>query len=160
MRGKPLAEWRGMRALLERQRSTVELVAQATGRSPRTIRLVAEREGWRLDRVPDEDIAERVRVVIAMLLERVESLGRKALEEDGKIDKREIDGLLSLIKGLDKIIETTRSEETAKKKQTRRDEDLREVLQHIHRRILELAEELVAEMVGSDDRVLGGGAHR
>ena len=96
--------------------------------------------------------------VVVMLVEHAEKLGRKALEDGVKISKSEIDGLLSLIRGLDKMVEITRSEETAKKKQIRRDEDLREKLQHIHRRIFELAKELAAKMVGADGRPLGGGA--
>ena len=156
MKRQPLAEWRGIRALVEHQRPTIELVAQASGRSARSIALRAEREGWRLDRLPEEDLAERVRVVVAMLVEHVEKLGRKALEEGVKISKGEIDGLLSLIRGLDKVVEITRSEETAKKKQNRRDEDLREVLHHIHRRIFELAKELAAKMVAENGRAVGG----
>jgi hypothetical protein len=151
MKRKPLAEWRAIRALVEAGAS-IELVAQASARSARRIEIEAEREGWRLNRMPDEDIAERVRVVSAMLLERVETLGRKALEEGEKINKSEIDGLLSIIKGLDKVAEITRSEETAKNKQIRRDEDLREKLQHIHRRIFELAREIAAEMVAANNR--------
>jgi hypothetical protein len=151
MKRKPLAEWRAIRALVENG-AAVELVAQATARSARRIEIEAEREGWRLDRVPDEDIAERVRVVSAMLLERVETLGRKALEDGEKINKNEIDGLLSIIKGLDKVAEITRSEEAVKKKQIRRDEDLREKLHHIHRGIFELAREIAAEMVAANNR--------
>lgn len=158
MKRQPLAEWRGIRALAEHQRATIELIAQASGRSTRSITLRAEREGWRLDRLPEEDLAERVRLLVAMLVEHAEKLARKALEEGEKISKGEIDTLLSLIKGLDKMVEITRSEETAKKKQIRRDEDLREVLQHIHRRIFELAKELAAKMVGADGRPVGGGA--
>src|SRR5687767_2765641 len=131
MKRRPLAEWRAIRALLEGGRPTVELVAQATRRSARMIAIEAEREGWRLDRMPEEDLAEKVRIVSGMLLDRVETLGRKALDEGAKINKSEIDGLLSIIKGLDRVAEITRSEETAKQKQIRRDEDLRTVLQHI-----------------------------
>jgi hypothetical protein len=144
MKRKPLAEWRAIRALVEAGAS-IELVAQASARSARRIEIEA-------DRMPDEDVAERVRVVSAMLLDRVETLGRKALEEGEKINKSEIDGLLSIIKGLDKVAEITRSEETAKNKQIRRDEDLREKLQHIHRRIFELAREIAAEMVAANNR--------
>lgn len=151
MKGKPLAEWRAIRALVEAG-AAIELVAQASGRSARRIAIVAEREGWRLDRVPEEDLAEKVRIVSGMLVEHVEKLGRKALEEGVRISKGEIDGLLSLIKGLDKMAEITRSEETAKNKQIRRDEDLKEKLQHIHRRIFELAREIAAEMVAANNR--------
>lgn len=156
MNSRPLAQWRAMRALSEGARATVELVAQAAGKSARTVAIVAEREGWRLDRMPDEDISEKLRVVIAMLVERVEALGRKALEDGAKIDKAEIEGLLSIIKGIDKITEITRTEEAAKKKQNTRDEDTAAVLQHIHQRILEMAQAIAAEMAGDKCRPVGG----
>ncbi len=156
MNSRPLAQWRAIRALSEGARSTTELVAQAAAKSARTVALVAEREGWRLDRVPDEDISEKLRVVIALLVERVEALGRKALEDGAKIDKAEIEGLLSIIKGIDKITEITRTEEAAKKKQNTRDEDTAAVLQHIHQRILEMAQAIAAEMAGNERRPVGG----
>jgi hypothetical protein len=155
MKRKPLAEWRAMRALLEGARPTVELVAQATARSARSLELAAEREGWRIDRMPEENIGEKLRGVIALLVERVEALGRKALEEGARIDKSEIDGLLSIIKGLDKVAEITRTEESAKQKQISRDEDLADVLTQINQRIIEFAQELAQEMAGTADRPVG-----
>lgn len=155
MKRKPLAEWRAIRALLEGARPTIELVAQATARSARALELEAEREGWRLDRVPEEDIGEKLRSVIALLVERVQALGRKALEDGTRIDKSEIDGLLSIIKGLDKVAEITRTEESAKQKQIRRDEDLGDVLTQINQRIVEFAQELAQEMAGTADRPVG-----
>ena len=155
MKRKPLAEWRAIRALLEGARPTIELVAQATARSASALELEAEREGWRLDRVPEEDIGEKLRSVIALLVERVEALGRKALEDGTRIDKSEIDGLLSIIKGLDKVAEITRTEESAKQKQIRRDEDLGDVLTQINQRIVEFAQELAQEMAGTADRPVG-----
>ncbi len=155
MNSRPLAQWRAMRALAEGARPTVELVAQAAGRSTRVVALAAAREGWRLDRVPDEDIVERLRVVVAMLVERVEALGRKALEDGTKIDRAEIEGLLSIIKGIDKITEITRTEEAARKKQNSRDEDTAAVLEHIHQRILEMAQAIATEMGGDEYRAVG-----
>lgn len=78
MKRMPLAEWRGIRALCEGAPGTVELVAQACGRSVRRIENQAALEGWRIDSLPEEDLAEKLRVVTAMLVERVEALGRKA----------------------------------------------------------------------------------
>jgi hypothetical protein len=45
MKRKPLAQWRAMRALVEEARPTIELVAQATGRSARRIAIEAKRAG-------------------------------------------------------------------------------------------------------------------
>ncbi len=69
MKRRPLAEWRAIRALVEGAKPTIELVAQATRRSPRLLALEAEREGWRLDRLPEEDLAEKVRAISGLLLE-------------------------------------------------------------------------------------------
>lgn len=148
MKRKPLAEWRGMRALAESAGAPLELIAQATGRSRRSLELAAGREGWRLETPVEVDIAGKVREIAALLMERVERLGRRALEDGEKIDKSEIEGLLSLIKGLDRMAEITRTEESAAKKQSRRDEDTAFVLRHIHQRIFELAQELAAKMGG------------
>lgn len=155
MKRKPLAQWRAMRALVEGARPTTELVAQAAGRSARAVELEAAREGWRTDRAPEEDMAEKLRLIAALLVERVEMLGRKALEDGAKIDKSEIDGLLSIIKGLEKVADITRTEESAIKKQIRRDEDLGTVLAQINQRIVEFAQELAAEMAGSANRPVG-----
>jgi hypothetical protein len=156
MTRRPLAVWRALRVYLEGARATVELAAELSGYAPRTIALRAEREGWRLDRVPEEDLADKLRVVTAMLVERVEALGRKALEEGTRIDKAEIEGLLSMIKGLDRLGDITRTEETAINKQIRRDEDLGDVLQNINERIIALATELAGQMAAEARRQPGG----
>lgn len=152
MKRMPLAEWRGGRALCEGARGSVELVAQACGRSVRRIERQAALEGWRIDSLPEEDLAEKLRVVTALLVERVEALGRKALEEGTKIDKAEIEGLLSMIKGLDRLSDITRPEEAAINKQIRRDEDLADVLQNINERIIALATELAGQMAAEARR--------
>ena len=63
-----------------------------------------------------------------------------------KINKAEIDGIIALIKGLDKIDEIMRPEEAAKEKQVRRDENLANVLQRINARIVELAKAFAAQL--------------
>jgi hypothetical protein len=142
----PLARQRALRALAEGARATIELLADATGRSPRALRLEAQREGWRLGRAPQADIALRVRTIAAGLLEKVEAIGRAALEEGGKIDKAELEGVVVMIRGLDKIGEIMRPEEAAKEDQNRRDENLANVLQRINDRIVELAREFADEI--------------
>ena len=142
--------------MVEGTHASISLVAQATGRSASRMEEQAIREGWRIDRVAEVDLAAKLRVVISMFTERVEILGRKALEDGGKIDKSELDGLVTIIRGLDKLVTITRTDEAAKEKQTRRDEDLRTVLQKINQRILHLAEELAAKMVDERSRRSGG----
>lgn len=156
MTRRPLAVWRALRAYLEGARPTIELAADLSGYAPKTIASRAEREGWRLDRVPEEGLADKLRVVTAMLVDRVEALGRGALEEGTRIDKSEIEGLLSMIKGLDRLSDITRPEEAAINNQIRRDEDLAEVLQHINERIIALATELAGQMAAEVRRQPGG----
>jgi acyl-CoA reductase-like NAD-dependent aldehyde dehydrogenase len=155
---KPLTQRRAVRALAEGARPTIALLADASGRSPRTLKLEAEREGWALDRAPQEDIAERVRVVARMLLERFEALGRAALEEGGTINKAEIDTIIALIRGLDKFDEFMRPEAVVRENQIRQDEDLGDVLQRINERVVELAYTFAAEMAEQADRHGRGGA--
>jgi hypothetical protein len=159
MTRQPLAQWRALRALAEGARPTIDLVAQAAGRSARQMQIVAEREGWRLDRVPEEDIGEKVRTVAGLLLERIEAAGRAALENGGKINKSEIDALSHLIKslnGLTGLDGGRRVEEIAREKQIGRDEDRAAVLTRINERIIELAQEYAAEMVGKTHRPARG----
>jgi hypothetical protein len=159
MKRKPLAQWRAMRALVEEARPTIELVAQATGRSARRIAIEAKRAGWELDREPEEDIGGKVREVARMLLARIEEAGRTALENGGKINKSEIDSLSHLIKSLNGLIGlegTKRAEEIARKKQIRTDEDRAAILERIHERIVELAQELAEKMVLERDRAARG----
>ena len=155
MKRKPLAQWRAIRALVERDaRPTIELVAQAAGRSARTIAIEAEREGWELDREPDEDIGGKVRDVARMLLTRIEQAGRIALENGGKINKSEIDSLAHLIKslnGLTNLEGVKRAEENARK-QIKSDDHRAAILQRINERIVELAQKLAAKMVAERDR--------
>ena len=158
---KPLTQRRALRALAEGARPTMELLADASGRSARTLALEAAREKWALDRAPQEDIAERVRAIARPLIERLETLGRAAVEEGGKIDKAEIETIVALVRGLDKIdIFMRPPEEIAKEKQIRRDEDLANVLQRINNRIVELAKAFAAGLVEDRDRLRGGGTRK
>ena len=123
MESKPLARRRALRALAEGARPTLDLLADASGRSLRLLRLEAEREEWKLDQAPLEDVAS-ASARLRRLLDKVEALGRAALEEGGKINKAEIDGIIALIRGLEKIGEIMRPEEVAKENQIKQDEDL------------------------------------
>ena len=146
---RPTARDRALRALAEGAVPTLDLLADASARSARMLKYQAQREGWALERAPQEDVAQRIRITAALLLNKVEALGRAAMEEGGKINKAEIDGLIAMIRGLDKIGEIMRPEEAAKENQIRHDEELAAVLDRINDRILELAREFAAEM-GAD----------
>ena len=158
---KPLTQRRALRALAEGARPTMELLADASGRSARTLALEAARDKWALDRAPQEDVAERVRIIAGMLLERVEAVGHAAMEEGGKIDKAEIEGIVALIRSLDRIDEFMRPpEEIAKEKQVRRDEDLADVLKRINARIVTLAKEFAGQLDPTGDRQRGSGTRK
>lgn len=147
-RGKtPLARQRALRMLAEGAKPTLELLADASGRSVRTLRADAEREGWRLDREPDLDILGRVRAIATGLLGKVEALQVASLEEGKKIDKQEIDAMLAIIRGLEKIDEIMRPEAAVAEDQIKKDEDIADTLDRINERIVELATEIAAEMV-------------
>jgi acyl-CoA reductase-like NAD-dependent aldehyde dehydrogenase len=144
---RPLAQQRALRALAEGAKATLDLLADASGRSLKMLRRDAESEGWALDRAPQEDVAARVRAIAAMLLDHIEAMGRAALEEGRKISKSDVDTALALVRSLEKIGEVMRPEEAAKENQIREDEQLAAVLERMDERIIELARELAAQMV-------------
>ena len=142
----PIAKHRAVRALAEGAEATLELLADASGTPLRTLRRRAESEVWALDRAPRDDVAARLREMAALLLDRVEALGRTAMEPGGRIDKAEIEGIITIIRGLDKIGEIMRPQEAAKENQIRQDEDLADTLDHINHRIVELAHAFAGQM--------------
>ncbi len=155
---KPLARNRALRALAEGAKVTLDLLADVSGRSLRTLGYQAEREGWALDRAPQEDVTERVRSIAAILLDKVETLGRAALEEGNRINKAEVDGIIAMIRGLEKVGEIMRPEQVAKENQIRQDEKLATVLERINDRIIELASELADQMVAARGGAGRGGS--
>jgi hypothetical protein len=154
---RPLARQRALRALAEGAKPTLDLLADASSRSLRSLERDAEREGWALERAPIEDIVGRIRDIAARLLDQVEALTRAAAENGGKIEKGKVDAIVTLVRSLDKIGEIMRPEEVVKENQIRRDEKLADVLDRINNRILELARELAEKMVEQRGRAGGSG---
>ena len=150
---KPLARQRALRMLAEGAKPTLELLADASSLSLKTLRADAEREGWRLDREPDLDILGRVRAIATGLLDKVEALQVASLEEGKKIDKQEIDAMLAMIRGVEKIDEIMRPGAAGREDQIKNDEDIADTLDRINERIVQLATEIAAEMVA---RATGG----
>lgn len=137
-----------LRALAEGAKPSLDLLAEASGLSPAGLRRLAAREGWALHGTPTaEDFKERVRPVVSKLFDKVEAISLRAAEEDGKIDRTEIDSVLVMIRALEKIAEFEQPEEAAMKKQMKKDEDMAAVLERLNARIVELAGELAAQMV-------------
>jgi hypothetical protein len=144
-----------LRALAEGTTPTLALLADASGCLPTTVTALSERDGWVWAGEAGGDVARRVHAIAADLLARMEALGRKALEEGSKVDRTEIDSIVAIIRGLDKIGEIMRPEEAAKENQIKQDEDLAAILERIDRRILELARALAAQLV-AEERGLDG----
>lgn len=151
----PNARDRALRALAEGARPSLDLLADASGRSLQQMKRRAEREEWRIGRVTDEDFAARIRALAAGLADRLEAAALKAVEAGGAIDKGELDGIVAAIRGLEKIEEIMRPIMAAKDKKN--DEDLADVLQKISDRIVGLARELADQMVAERDRRAQGG---
>lgn len=145
-----VARHRAQRALVEGTDISLERIAEACGRSPDGLRAQAEREGWVLRPGSGQDVAARVRHVAGQLLGRLEALGSGAGEEGKGISKAEIDGIIAMVRGLDKIGEIMRPDEAAKENQIGSDEDVAAVLQAINDRIIALARELAASMVAGE----------
>lgn len=146
-----------LRALAEGATPTLALLADASGCLPTTVTALSERNAWVWAGEAGGDVARRVRAIAADLLARMEALGRKALEEGSKVDRTEIDSIVAIIRGLDKIGEIMRPQEAAKENQIKQDEDLAAILERIDRRILELARALAAQLV-AEERGLDGRA--
>ena len=143
---KPNARRRAQRAMAEGAKASLALIADGCGRSLASLRREAERDGWRLDRPNMGDVLERIRILCNMLLERLEEVARAALEGGGRIDKGEIDAIVSLTRSLEKIVEITRPEEAVRENQIAQDEQVADMLQAINDKIVELARELAKEL--------------
>ena len=133
------------------------LLADASGCTLASVQALSERDGWNWAGTVAGDVAARLRAIAADLLTRMEALGRKALDEGAKIDRTEVDGIVAIIRGLDKIGEIMRPDEAAKENQIKQVEDLAAILDRIDRRILELARDLAAQMVAGECGLHGSG---
>ncbi|MET3790771.1 hypothetical protein [Aquamicrobium terrae] len=149
------ARLHALRALAEGGHATIERLALASGRSAGTLRRLAHTEGWKLTEAGPQDVSARIRKAAGMVLGKVEELGRAA-EDGGGIDKGAIDGLIAMIRGLEKIGEIMRPEEAARENQIRDNEDLADTLRRIEERIVELAGELATRMVEEKSAAAGG----
>lgn len=144
-----------LRVLAEGGHATIERLALASGRSATALRRLARDEGWKLAQAGPLDVSARIRKAAGMVLCKVEELGRAA-EGGGSIDKGAIDGLIAMIRGLEKIGEIMRPEEAARENHIRDNEDLAETLRRIEERIVELAREFAARLVEEQSGAAGG----
>ncbi len=146
-----------LRALAEGASPTLALLADASGCRLDTVERLAERYEWKWAGADGGDVVRRVRVAAGDLLVRMEALGRKAIAEGGRIDRAEIDGIVAVIRGLDKIGEIMRPGEAAKENQISHDEELAALLERIDRRIVGLARELAAQVAAGECGLRGSG---
>jgi hypothetical protein len=145
-----------LRALAEGAAPDPALLADASGCRLETVNGLAERDEWKWAAPGGGDVASRVRAIANDLLTRVEALGRKALEKGGKVDRTEIDSIVAMIRGLDKIGEIMRPDAAAKENQIGHDEELAAILERIDRRIVELARDLAGQVVAGERGLRGG----
>lgn len=141
-----------LRLLAEGRRADFALLADVTGLSLKWLMQKADREGWQLNRQSAEDVNARVQAINVAALGRLEALVRAAAKRGGKIDKAEIDAVITLIKGAGAVSDIMRPEEAAKQDQIATDEELATVLQRINSRIVELARGLAAQLVEGQRR--------
>jgi hypothetical protein len=146
-----------LRALAEGASPSPPLLADASGCRLETVKALAERDEWKWAGIDGGDVASRVRVIAGDLLVRMETLGRNALRTGGKVDRTEIDSIVAVIRGLDKIGEIMRPDAAAKENQIGHDEELAAILQRIDRRIVELARGLAVQMVAGERGLPGSG---
>lgn len=133
------------RTLVE-QGMPLELVAQAGGRAPALLRAEAERQGWQVKTVAeDEDLARRIRVIATGMARRLEAAASRATGDDMPIDKAEIDTVMAAIRGMEKLDEILRPLQAANEKKN--EEAAADILARINRRIVELAHQIAADMV-------------
>lgn len=136
-----------LRALAEGAPPTFEILADATGRSFEAIERMAERDGWNLSRrQAGDDFRQRIRPIVAKLFDKVEAISGKATEDGGTIVRTEIDGVLAMIRAIEKIADFDGSEDPSARSQTTEHEDMATVLERLNRRIVDLASELAARM--------------
>jgi len=146
------ARERAQRQLVEFHGVSLELLADATGRSLHSIRKQAETHQWKMTGENDRTV-EKLKKASASIAWRVEELLRIS-EEGDALDKSEMDALNSAVRVTEKLIEILSPDEFIRDSAARQNEDLAQMLDRINRRIVSLAEELAADMAaGQSGRV-------
>ena len=140
MVAKPALQWAAVRALYEGAAASLELLADATGRSAASMRNRAEKEGWR-DGNGAARLSRQERRLHALLDQQIGKAEAAGAHEEGtaSADKARMDAISAVMRTLEKIGEITRSDSGAKENQTRKDEDIADILKRIDERIVELA---------------------
>lgn len=140
MVAKPVVQWAALRAHHEGAAASLELLADAAGRSAAALHKRAAQEGW----VDAEEAMQlsrqelRLRVLLDHSITKAEATS-DAVDGSATADKARMDAIAAVMRTLEKIGEIARSDTSAKENQTRRDADMANVLRRIDERIVELA---------------------
>jgi hypothetical protein len=145
----PALQWAALRALHEGAAPSLDLLAQACGRSPAAMRKRAASEGWR-DAEAAMQLSNQEKRLRALLDQQIGKAEAAGADEAGSAsaDKARMDAIAAVMRTLEKIGEITRSDSGAKENQTRRDEDMAAILRRIDERIVELAIGYARRLVG------------
>lgn len=149
------ARERAQRLLVEVHGASLQLLADATGRSVNSIRKQADVHGWML---PGDDArtVAKLRHAALGIARRVEVLLGESGEGDA-LDKAEMDALNSAVRVTEKLIEILSPDEVVQENAARQNEELAVVLDRINRRIIDLAETIAAGMAARDAGGAGTG---
>jgi hypothetical protein len=129
-----------MRLVHEGGEASLDRLATIAGRSPKTVRARAEAEGWKP--VASGSVAERRRRIDTQYDRLIAEIERLTFGEEGEgltFDKVRVDTIMAMVRALEKIGETMRSDEDAKDKQIKDDAELAAALKRIDDRIREIA---------------------
>lgn len=155
MKASLAARWAALRALHGGAPASIELLAEATGRSTEALQKRADAEGWKPARMggrAGETREER----IARLMDHILDLMEEASSQEN-LDKGRIEAAAALVRILEKISEVTRSESGAKESNAKRDGEIADVLRRIDERIIELAEGYARRLVAEGVHAGAGG---
>lgn len=149
MVAEPALQWAALRALHEGAAASLELLAQATGRSLSLMRKRAGKEGWR-DAGAAMRLCGQERRLRALLDQQIGKAEAAGADETGSAsaDKARMDAISAVMRTLEKIGEITRGDSGAKENQTGKDEDMADILRRIDERIVELAIGFARELGG------------
>jgi hypothetical protein len=127
--------------LAEGAEPTLALLCDASGLTPEALAKRMARQGWRIAPAKRDGLRERLQGIAGTLVAKVEAIGARLADGEGP-DKAELDGLVALIRALEKIDDMQRPEEAAEENNAQNDEDLAAMLDAVNARIVALAEEL------------------
>lgn len=130
-----------MKHVHEGGEATLEMLATIANRSPRIIRERSIAENWRAAVATSVTVRRRrIDIQYDRLIAEIERLTFGGADGEGlTFDKGRVDTIMAMVKALEKIGETMRSDEDAKDKQIKDDAELAAALKRIDDRIHEIA---------------------